>query len=76
MTFCDSNGHTWDNHANLCTVCSLDYHTWCLQEFNNYRNGKATESVVKCECGAESIYGKDTNLHSKIMPCPKYKEST
>lgn len=29
---------------------------------------------IKCECGAETLYGKGTNLHSKTMPCPRYKD--
>jgi len=31
-------------------------------------------SEVKCECGAEAVFGKDTVLHSSTMPCPKYRE--
>ena len=32
----------------------------------------APVKAIKCECGSEVVYGKDTNLHSDY--CPKYRK--
>ncbi len=66
MTFCDSNGHSWDNYSNICTVCGMTYDAWCISEFDKYRSGAPATESTPCECGAEKA-GFDSHSHW----CPK-----
>jgi len=58
--------------AGDCMYCGRSYVPGSTSFCPGKPEPKKSES--KCQCGAETLYGKDTNLHSKIMPCPLYKE--
>lgn len=35
---------------------------------------KYASKPLKCECGADVVYGPNNGMHSATMPCPLYKK--
>jgi len=58
------------NHTDRCMYCDTLY----VLGDKSFCNGYPKPVKEICVCGAETLYGKDTTLHSSIMPCPLYRK--
>lgn len=74
-SFCCTNApRVYANGRWSCSECGSIYPDNESDFSDVYGGSRYKKEEPKCECGADTLFGKGNGMHSAIMPCPLYKK--